>query len=1160
MNITCVEKICVVRWGFALTATLLLIMLMTLIVLGTLSLSAVTLRSTSRDSAQAIAQANARMALMIAIGELQKYAGPDTRVTAPSGIVNESAPPLIGVWKSWEGSDHKNTGLPITPDYDSKIQAAAVGGRFLSWLVSGAEYGGAPTNPSALAFSVPTADTVPILYKGTLGDNPVGAVHLVPILANDSGAYAWWVSGENQKARLPIPYMPENVNSLPQWSDATRSHAVPDPKAFELETLLVDSSPAAKAVTLGTADLIAGEGVVTTPRESFHDLSVCSSGLLTNTATGGWRKDMSLMTENWDALPNRDLPFFRIYASHTSLVSKPMPPPYHQATQSILYPWSKYAVIPEPMYQHGAVSSWHNLKDYATAYKRINTADGGYNTPFHAPHLLDNYKSFDYLHKIRIAPIIARVHWVFSHGTKVVAGDPANLDDDTYNLQMLITPVITMWNPFNVSITSPTNLRILMAKPIPCAFRHYNKDGIPHAQYRRLTTGYGGGFVNDGQTPGNRPPMVPSVNALSYLIPAPFTLAPGETRVFSPTSLNPVAISASNLAMSPGYRPNTGHTVNLTPYIGALNPNSKVKVDIVFDALFLEGGGGELFSGVWLDMFLGTSGSHYLQVNRMQYPPATARTYWPPIVESELSSPTAQEINNTWRPFFSAVYGSRISGPSSTGLPGKGLMQASPLVSYIRMQQNHGGNMGNHPAKGASDFSFFKHTGNDDKMPNANNTNNRGFIISGFTAADGLSRMILSELPMRPLVSLGELQNWDMRGQNGVPPFQLNVIANSDASYLIPPDKVCNSLNPLTLLHDDSYCANHLLFDDWFFSSIAPQPLGFGSVTADDLRENYTKFLRGERPLVNRAYRRIHQDISLDSSKINKRVDDVLSPDGWQRVASRFEVEGMFNVNSVSLKAWRALLGHARNQKIPHHTQVGMALSEKTDHAYSRFNIAGDKMAGDPGMSGSFPESTEITGYRVFEDELLDIMAEKIVEQLRLRGPFLSLSEFVNRQLSSDKNLALSGCIQTALNKMSDEAGDNDPLKTLKSPDLSQDAGDVNDPRLAGAGYLFPEAAVGKSTYGMPGWTRQADVLSPIAPILSVRDDTFTIRAYGDARDNKGKILTKAWCEATVCRTRDYVDPADAADITTAPSSAVNQIFGRSFKLIAFRWLSVADV
>ena len=61
----------------------------------------------------------------------------------------------------------------------------------------------------------------------------------------------------------------------------------------------------------------------------------------------------------------------------------------------------------------------------------------------------------------------------------------------------------------------------------------------------------------------------------------------------------------------------------------------------------------------------------------------------------------------------------------------------------------------------------------------------------------------------------------------------------------------------------------------------------------------------------------------------------------------------------------------------------------------------------------------------------------------------------------------------------------------------------------------------------MPGWVRQADILKPLAPILSARDDTFTIRAYGDARDKSNhKIPARAWCEVIVRRQADYVDPA----------------------------------
>jgi hypothetical protein len=69
------------------------------------------------------------------------------------------------------------------------------------------------------------------------------------------------------------------------------------------------------------------------------------------------------------------------------------------------------------------------------------------------------------------------------------------------------------------------------------------------------------------------------------------------------------------------------------------------------------------------------------------------------------------------------------------------------------------------------------------------------------------------------------------------------------------------------------------------------------------------------------------------------------------------------------------------------------------------------------------------------------------------------------------------------------------------------------------------------------------------------------IRAYGDARDASGNIITaRAVCEAVVRRTRNYVDPADAADITTLPKAAANLTFGRRFEIISFRWLAANEI
>jgi hypothetical protein len=59
-----------------------------------------------------------------------------------------------------------------------------------------------------------------------------------------------------------------------------------------------------------------------------------------------------------------------------------------------------------------------------------------------------------------------------------------------------------------------------------------------------------------------------------------------------------------------------------------------------------------------------------------------------------------------------------------------------------------------------------------------------------------------------------------------------------------------------------------------------------------------------------------------------------------------------------------------------------------------------------------------------------------------------------------------------------------------------------------------------------PGWLMQADVLTPLAPVTSVRSDTFVIRVMGESMPTDSESFnTRAWIELTVQRTPDYIKP-----------------------------------
>ena len=113
-------------------------------------------------------------------------------------------------------------------------------------------------------------------------------------------------------------------------------------------------------------------------------------------------------------------------------------------------------------------------------------------------------------------------------------------------------------------------------------------------------------------------------------------------------------------------------------------------------------------------------------------------------------------------------------------------------------------------------------------------------------------------------------------------------------------------------------------------------------------------------------------------------------------------------------------------------------------------------------------------------------------------------------------------------------------------------------PELPGKETLDAEPTPARAI-GSAGYLSQAALLTAFGSQITVRGDTFVIRAYGDHRDASDKILARSWCEAVVQRSPDYVDQTDAPDASGA-LTAENSRFGRKLKIISFRWLKREEI
>ena len=213
--------------------------------------------------------------------------------------------------------------------------------------------------------------------------------------------------------------------------------------------------------------------------------------------------------------------------------------------------------------------------------------------------------------------------------------------------------------------------------------------------------------------------------------------------------------------------------------------------------------------------------------------------------------------------------------------------------------------------------------------------------------------------------------------------------------------------------------------------------------------------------------------------------------------------------------------------------------------------------------------------------EQIHKLSKAIVIQVKRRGPFPSVSAFLNRTLELDTHLR---------NKKVNENNSSSPYKDVRHSGALQEAidqtkqinkaldskKDINPEEFVDNVQIYPGVkSLRKSANShLPGYLKQSDILRQIDPTITVRGDTFIIRTVGISKNKQGEIIAKAACEAIVQRHLEYIDSTQTTetppyeithDDTGIPTlewklTPLNRHYGRKFRIVSFQWLSSSEI
>ncbi|MGE9267916.1 MAG: hypothetical protein ACQKBY_07445, partial [Verrucomicrobiales bacterium] len=1033
---------------------------------------------------------------------------------------------------------------------------------FLEWLVT--ERPGSAPDEEMVKQAAGGELAATLVGEGTLGELGETRVEvpMMELKAADGeleGRLAWWTGDQGVKAALAM----KEVDAGNEFEAASALQAAPRNRPESAEASAGAQPFAGTDFTDGRVEAWSsfGQSAHFADDESykslFHDLAVNSTGLLTNVTRGGFRKDLSMELE-------RDSPSdYPLKGNHAS--SRPDPRLY---------------TVASPVGRDEPGINLMELWLYYNLYKELNTSTASYTTGGQIPAgtdvlNLDSNRSVaiaDPFLTVKQPPIISyQAIFSFETKTKQVEGGGT-----AYELRLVVDPVLTVWNPLDVPVVLPSsanyaikywmipydiNVSINGQAPVRCplisSLSKTTLSGDDDYNYMSVTVGREqpmvlrpGEVVKMSQTSKRNESQKIGHNIHAK---AGFEYADGVSLPVRDLNGNNIELNANDTisyTLSPNDLTSGKHGGSGNSLSGGNNHSGHFA--LTMNGVYLNTRDDDAYNvgGVYID---GGSGGYRGDVGERSNgtKPKSERqiaTDHPDVFKtfagaSQTRELSAASISNLKAPIMLFSYNVKTEYSSELGT--KALARYNPSCQY-------------------NDF-YDLSQAERDLMPFEVNitpltswinnqielsANGNGYFGGGYNAEFGVPRYTAFSVPRQPVISLGALQHSRANGfvstrptgyHRPLLPQISHAIGNSLAPSVLPPDKTSGTLaSPLSAqrpLADHSYLANRALWDDWFFSSIAPERGG------NSQKEVASLFFNGEEPLRNARYRPELYDQSA-SEVLNRlfAASDVRDEATFLS-AAHLRVEGLFNVNSTSVEAWKTVLSALRDRALVERDDNGGR--ELSTDANGKTPVASLLSSQDENAPGDAGPNAYWDGRRLLEEEEITELAEELVKEIRRRGPFLSLADFVNRRPGNDKELARAGALQSAIDRST--INDDHSTRQVQSGDASR--------------FAFPEAEEGPLSQGAADLVDQADILTPIAPYLSARSDSFVIRAYGEAVGPDGTVTARAWCEATVERAGAYLDEADEPD--TLPddlASQVNQVFGREFRLVSFRWLSKEEV